>query len=188
MQEMSNTRLIREAVAVFDSPQDLQAAIDELLTSGFDRAELSLLASEKSVDDKLGHKYQKVAELKDDPIVPRCCYVSTESLGEAEGGLMGGLMYVGAGVAAGAVVASGGTLALAIAWAALAGGAGGLIGAVLANWIEEHHADHLQEQLDHGGLLLWVHTRDEAHEERAAKILRRHSGRDVHVHALPAPG
>ena len=44
----------------------------------------------------------------------------------------------------------------------------------------------LQEQLDRGGLLLWVHTRDAAHEERATEILRRHSGRDVHVHDLPA--
>ena len=37
-------RLIREAVGVFDVSETLEAAIHELLTSGFDRAELSLLA------------------------------------------------------------------------------------------------------------------------------------------------
>jgi hypothetical protein len=39
----------REAVAVFDTAQPLQNAIDELLSSEFDRAELSLLASEAEV-------------------------------------------------------------------------------------------------------------------------------------------
>jgi hypothetical protein len=89
-------RTIREAVGVFDTPEKLQASIDDLMSSGFDRAELSLLAAEKTVDEKLGHKYREVTELEDDPIVPRYCYISTESIGDAEGGLIGGLMYVGA--------------------------------------------------------------------------------------------
>ena len=47
---------IREAVGVFASENDLQAAIDELLSSGFHRAELSLLASEEAVNEKLGER------------------------------------------------------------------------------------------------------------------------------------
>jgi hypothetical protein len=177
--------VIREAVGVFETADMLQESIDDLMSSGFDRAELSLLAAEHTVEEKLGHKYQKVAELEDSTIAPRCCYVSTESIGDAEGGLIGGLLYVGAVAAAGAIVASGGTLAGAVLGAALAGGAGGLIGSVLARLVGDHHAHHLQEQLDHGGLLLWVRTRDAQHEKRAVDILRKHSGRDVHVHAIP---
>lgn len=176
---------VREAVGVFKTADTLQEAIDDLMSSGFDRAELSLLAGEHTVEEKLGHKYQKVAQLEDSTIAPRCCYVSTESIGDAEGGLIGGLLYVGAVAAAGAIVASGGTLAGAILGAALAGGAGGLIGTVLAKLVGDHHAHHLQEQLDHGGLLLWVRTRDAEHEKRAVDILKKHSGRDVHVHAIP---
>jgi hypothetical protein len=172
-------------VGVFKTADTLQEAIDDLMSSGFDRAELSLLAGEHTVEEKLGHKYQKVAELEDSTIAPRCCYVSTESIGDAEGGLIGGLLYVGAVAAAGAIVASGGTLAGAILGAALAGGAGGLIGSVLAKLVGDHHAHHLQEQLEHGGLLLWVRTRDAEHEKRAVDILRKHSGLDVHVHAIP---
>lgn len=177
---------VREAVGVFETADALQEAIDDLLTSGFDRADVSLLAAEKTVDEKLGHKYQKIAELEDEALAPRCCYVSTESLGDAEGGLVGGLLYVGAVAAAGAIVASGGTLAAAVLGAALAGGAGGLVGTALAKLVSDRHARHLQEQLDHGGLLLWVRTRDPEHERRAVDVLKRHSGRDVHVHALPA--
>jgi hypothetical protein len=118
-EEKANT--VREAVGVFSTPETLQEAIDELMSSGFDRADLSMLAAEGTVDEKLGHKYQKIAELEDDPIVPRCCYVSTEAIGDAQAWLVGGLMYVGAMAATGAVMASGGTLALVIAAAALAG-------------------------------------------------------------------
>jgi len=73
---------VREAVGVFDNPETLQEAIDDLMSHGFDRAELSLLAGEETIDEKLGNKYQKIAGFEDDPIVPRCCYISTESIGD----------------------------------------------------------------------------------------------------------
>jgi hypothetical protein len=173
-----------EVVAVFDDSDTLQEAIDALLIAGFDRAEVSLLASENAVDEKLGHTYRKVEELKDDTSVPRAAYVSTEALGDAEGGLIGGLVYVGAVAAAGAVVATGGTLAAAIGAAAMAGGAGALIGTVLASLVGRHHAHYLQEQLDRGGLLLWVRSWDEERERRAKEILSKHSAHDVHAHSL----
>lgn len=176
---------VREAVGVFADAGSFQEAIDELLSSGFDRAELSLLASEHTVEQKLGHRYEKVAEVEDDAEIPRTVYVSTESIGDAEGGLVGGLLYVGGLAAAGAVVASGGTLAAVLTAAALAGGAGGLVGSLLAKWLDNRHARFLQEQLEHGGLLLWVNLRDAAHEKRALEILSKHSGHDVHVHSLP---
>jgi hypothetical protein len=179
-------RTVREAVGVFTRPEDLQRAIDELLSSGFDRAELSLLASEGAVEEKLGHRYEKVSALADDPTVPREAYVSAEAIGDAEGGLIGGLMYVGAAATAGAIVISGGTLATAIAATVLAGGAGGLIGSILAKWVGDHHSHYLQEQMDRGGLLLWVRTWDAEDEKGAVDILTKHSASGVHVHALPA--
>lgn len=176
-----------EAVAVFDQAEHLQGAIDALLNHGFDQAEISLLASDKAVDEKLGHLYQRVEHLEDAPDAPRKEYVSTAARGDAQGGLVGGLMYVGALAAAGAVFASGGTLGLALAGAAAAGGAGGAAGAALAKMIGDRHAEDLQSQLDRGGLLLWVRTRDHALEQRAQDILRQHHGRDVHLHELPDP-
>jgi hypothetical protein len=185
MAPQQETTGVREAVGVFANPETLQAAIDELMSAGFDRAELSLLAGEQAVEQKLGHHYKKASELEDDPSVPRAAYVSTESIGDAEGALAGGLMYVGATAAAGAIVATGGTLAAAITAAAVGGGAGGIIGSILAKMVGDHHAHHLQEQLDHGGLLLWVRTWDSQKEKRAVDILARNSGKDVHVHVLP---
>jgi hypothetical protein len=176
-------RAKREAVGVFKSADTLQEAIDELLVSGFDYPALSLMASEKAVEEKLGHKYRKVQELEDEASVPRIEYIAPESLGEAEGALVGGLLYIGAGVAA--VLASAGSLATIITAGAIGGGVGASIGSVLARLVGDHHARYLQEQLNHGGLLLWVATSDEEHEKRATQILKKHSGLDVHLHAVP---
>jgi hypothetical protein len=175
---------VREAVAVFETADALQDAIDELQTSGFDRADISLMTSEHVVEAKLGHKYQKVSELEDDTRVPRTFYVAPESIGEAQGALVGGLFYVGAIGAAGLILASGGTMAAAVLAASAAGGAGGLIGALLGKHIGDRHAQHLQEQLDRGGLLLWVRSWNKDEEARAKAILSKHSAHDVHVHSL----
>lgn len=176
---------IREAVGVFHDRDSFQNAVEDLMSAGFDRAELSLLAGEQAVEGKLGHAYRRVQELEDEPTVARAAYVGNHSLAEGRTGVIGGLAYIGAVVGAGAVVASGGTLAAAVAAAAVAGGGGGLIGGWLAQFLGRDYARSLQKQLDRGGLLLWVHVRDPGHEERAIEILERSGAEDVHVHALP---
>ena len=112
--------------------------------------------------------------------------VPSEAIGGAEVAVIGALIYVGATAAAGAVVVLGGTLAAGIASVAMTGGVDALIGTILAKWIGDHHVNYLQEQMDHGGLLLWVRTWGVEDERRAVQILRSHSGRDVHVRAIPA--
>lgn len=175
---------LREVVAVFHTAESLESAIDELQSSGFDRAEISLLASEQAVEAKLGHRYQRTSELMDAEGVPRSAFVSSAAIGDAEGGLIGGLAYVGATVAAGAVVVAGGALAATIAAALVAGGAGGLIGAVLAKWVGGRHAEYFDEQLERGGLLLWVRAWSPEDEQKAAAILGKHCADKVHVHAI----
>jgi hypothetical protein len=175
-----------EVVGVFHTAENLESAIDELLSSGFDRAELSLLASEDAVATKLGGYYSPASEMADDPAVPRAAFVSTAAIGDAEGGLIGGLAYVGATVAVGAVVMSGGALAATIAAAILAGGTGGLIGSALAQWVGHHHAAYLHGQIENGGLLLWVRAWNAADEARALEIVARHAADQIHSHGICA--
>lgn len=176
---------IREAVGVFDAVDTLQGAIDELLSSGFDRADLSLLASVHAVEEKLVDTGFSRVELEDNPAAPRGDYVSPDAIGTAEGGLISGLTYLGAVATAGVIALAGGPLTAIVVGAAVAGGAGGLVGARLAALVGHHRARYFQRQLDRGGLLLWVRTWTSAQEVRATEILARHSGRDVHVHGLP---
>jgi len=176
---------VREAVGVFHDEKSLLSAVDGLLIAGFDRSHLSLLAGQKTVEAKLGHRFEKVAELEDDPTIPTTAFVGIDSRTEAKGVLVGALFYVGACASVGMVVASGGTMAAALVAVALGGGAGGFVGAALARLVDQRHAQRLQEQLEHGGLLLWVRTPDAEHERRAVDVLRRQGATDVHVHDLP---
>lgn len=175
---------VREAVAVFDDEDTLVAAADELMSAGFDRADLSLVAGEATVTEKLGHMYKQMEREEDDPKVPRTAFIQPESIGEGEGAVLGTLIYIPAVTVAGAIVATGGALAAVIGGAAVAGGAGALLGTVAASWIGRHHAEYLQEQLERGGLLLWVRTWNKDDEKRAVEILSRHSAHDVHVHTI----
>ena len=184
MATQSNLESVCEVVGVFHTAEDLESAIDELLSSGFDRAELSLLASEDAVATKLDGYYRPVTELADDPAVPRSAFVSTAAIGDAEGALIGGLAYVGATV--GAVVMSGGALGAAILAAVLAGGTGGLVGSVLARWVGHRHAAYLQDQIENGGLLLWVRAWNETDEARALEIITKHAADKVHSRSICA--
>ena len=174
-----------EAVAVFHDADGLQAAIDELLVSGFDHAELSVLANEKAIVDKLGRRYASTTEFEADPDVPRIGYIPGETVGDAKGAIIGAAIYFPAIIGSLAVVTSGGTMLGAVAVAVLAGGAGGAAGSVLARYVGKEHARHVSEHLARGGLLLWVRTHDAEHEETALAILRRHGGEHVHLHILP---
>ena len=187
---MSDTTpsLVREAVGVFETEEALQVAIDDLLSHGFDRAEISLLAASESVEQKLGHAYRKVAEVEDDISAPRIAYVAEEDVGAAEGAVIGGLIYVGALAGMIPVVASGGALAAALAGLVIGGGGGAALGTVLARLIGKEHGEYVADQIEHGGLALWVRTWNTGDERRAVQILKAHSGKDVHLHGLPDHG
>lgn len=183
--EGQRARPAREVVGVFGDADALEAAASELLASGFERARLSLLAGEKAIVEKLGHKYEKVEELEDNTAAPRTAYRSKESFDVAKGVLLGSLVSIGAVAVAGTIFASGGVLAVTLGSALIGAEVGGFVGGMLGEFVENHHAQYLQEQLDHGGLLLWVRTTDDAEENTAKQILSLHSGRDVHAHAIP---
>ncbi|MGA8169256.1 MAG: hypothetical protein WB816_00225 [Methylocystis sp.] len=184
--EDQKTRPAREVVGVFGDSDALEAAAAELLGAGFDRDRISLLASENAIAEKLGHKYERVEELEDDLDIPRTVYRSKETFDTAKTALLGGLVSIGAVAAAGAIFASGGPLVVTLGSGLIGAEIGGFLGGVLGELVENHHADYLREQLGHGGLLLWVRTADDAEETSAKRILSRHSGRDVHAHALAA--
>lgn len=176
--------LVSEAVGVFDDVAELDSAVEALRKAGFTKDAISLLAGQDTVEQKLGHRYQRVEELEDDPNAPRKAYRTRNDLGDNEDLVIGGLTYLPAVIAAGTVVASTGIVAAAVTGVAVAGA---VLGTVLGHFMDKSHAEWLQEQLDRGGLLLWVRTPDAEAEEKAITILREHSAHDVHVHKLPKP-
>ncbi|WP_298281688.1 hypothetical protein [Acidocella sp.] len=166
---------IHEVVGVFDDPEALERAVFTLETRGFDRAAFSVLASEQTVEKTLGHRYRQVSEMEDDPDAPRETFFGHVSRLEAElfpapvlAGL-GWLALAGMGTGIAAVIAA---------------GAGGLIGAGLGGLIHHHHAARLQEQVERGGVVLWVGVRDDEREALARAVLAAEGAHDIHTHVL----
>ncbi len=175
----------REAVAVFDDVAAFERAVEELLAAGFPRESLSMLAGAETVERKLGHKFRRVEELEDDPEAPRTAFVSLRELAERETTVWNSVTILPTLIAAGTVVATAGPLAALIIGTAVTGAA---LATVFTHWMDDRQARWLQEQLERGGILLWVRVATPEQERRALDILARHAAHDVHLHELPATG
>ncbi|MCT7377854.1 hypothetical protein [Chelativorans salis] len=175
-----------EVVGVLPTENELEAAVDELLLSGFDRQQISVLANRPSQGDgnDPSAEIPSVSALEDDPRTRLDAFVSSDSRAEIEAAAVGLPLYAAAVGGYAAVVASGGSLALALAALLLAGTAGGALGGFLTHTVSQRHHDAIGAQIARGGLLLWVQARNLAQENRAIQVLNAHHGRHVHVHNI----
>jgi hypothetical protein len=156
--------VIREAVGSFPDREHFRKAVAGLLAAGFERADLSVLASHDSL---------AVAEGVDSP---------KEIL---RAGLSDEIKYIAPLTVAGIIVLSAGPLAAAIA--ALVGA--GLGGAALKDFFDDYtaprHSEDFTAALKAGAALLWVRCGDPDRELTATRILEEAGGRHVHVHGRP---
>ena len=174
----------REAVGVLADPDKLESAVEVLEETGFDRAAISILASDAAVKERLGHLYRSAAEAADDPQAPQAAFVSRHSRAELAAAAVGIPFQIGGFAEAWAVVATGGALAAAIAAKILGGAVAGGLGTLLAHAVARHHTEHVSEQLARGGLVLWVRTPDEAAAKRALAVLQKCGASAAHFHTI----
>jgi hypothetical protein len=173
---------IPEAVGVFDDFKSMQAAMYDLMIAGFSRYDISVLGSEEAVREKLGSAFWQSKDLEDNPDAPRAAFVSEEAMGEMEGAIVGGFLFLGSWIAMMALLGPASTLAASVGVAAIGGVPGAVIGTLLARRADKGHRDYYRQQIENGGILIWVRTVDAQKEKLATEIMKRHSGRDVHVH------
>lgn len=83
------TLVMHEAVGIFDNEVSMQAAIDDLLTAGFGRCELSFAGKQDGTQAD-----ETAVVLDDDPRTARTNQFSPEVLGDAEGSLTGGFALI----------------------------------------------------------------------------------------------
>jgi len=168
----------RESVAIFGDEASLNAAVDALIQAGWEQDDMSLLGHA----DKVGEMQARAAELADRNDVPRAPYVSPDSKVEGVAASVAGPAVL-AGLGVTAIVTTGGlallpTIAFTAGSATVAGG----IGLLFARAFGRKHAQHVQDQILNGGLLLWVRAKDPASDEKLLSILRDKGGRNVHMH------
>ncbi|MDX2205981.1 MAG: hypothetical protein NW223_24760 [Hyphomicrobiaceae bacterium] len=179
---------VREVVGVFPDTGSFGRAIDALQSAGLDRARLSVLAGGEVAEAQLRSAgFRRVDDLLDSEDAPRTSLTEPESIGVAQGALVAGLFYVGAGLGAAAIGASGGALAPVVAGALAGGSAGGGLGAFLAQSLGAGRARYAEAHLAHGGLVLWARVVSHDEEARVIALMREHGGHEVHAHGTPDP-
>jgi len=172
---------IREAVAVFDDAEKLEAAVSALQSNGVDRSELSFLAHELPA----GGVTSDAAQAADDPAMPREPVVSDTDLRQGRVLGTGLAATIAAFAAAGFTVATGGVAAATIAAAVAAAGGVGAVSTLFGRRLADDQTSFLDAQLARGGVLLWVRTPNAGSEQTVLDVLRRHSAH-VYLHDLPA--
>jgi hypothetical protein len=180
------SRAIREAVGVYGDEAQLHGAIDELTAAGFASAEIGLLAGEFTVRESLGEFYTKTNAQGASADAPNTAFIAKESVGDTARAGLGSLFYAGTTVAGGMAVASAAVLGGGLLAAVTGAAAIGAVGGVLALLIHQSDAEHLEQQVDEGHLLLFVRVRDAAHEDHAVAILRKYDPIEVRVVDAPA--
>lgn len=173
---------VREVAGIFRSRDALDATVDALLESGFDRADIAL-SSRHAARQKLGIDIP-AEEIPEVPAVPRRPFFGPEDVTLLIGMGIGILMFAGAALGAFAVVASGGSSAAA-ALAALVGGTiVGSVGAWIVRRLRREHVPEIDVPNTIGELVLFVRARSTERETDAREILAAHGAEAVRVHEI----
>lgn len=169
-----------ELVGLFHTPDDLERAISTLTSSGWDHAELSLLAQSNVLLPE--HVDEHTADLADDPEAERQQPVSETDVRQGRTLVTGMASVAAAFVASGAtIMTGGGTLAAAVG-AVAAGGGAGAVAEALGHRARSRRDQFLHEQMEQGGILLWAKIETQENERKAREIFVRCGATDVHVH------
>jgi hypothetical protein len=143
------------------------------------------MASREMVLSKLGAIYQDPVTIAEVPDLPRRDLITRDDVSSTSAVVFGTLVAIGSLGAALPIIASGGAV-VAIAVAAVFGGtaATALAKVIKDRIVKRHDAASLEDDLWHGGLVVFVRPRDAERETLAMAIMRDCGARNVHVHEV----
>jgi uncharacterized protein (TIGR02271 family) len=172
-------------VGLFDSRSEAHSTVQQLVNSGFDREDISLVSQDTDRQSNDGKTHPGISG--SDLAVPNddtSGALKGAGIGAALGGI-GGLLAGIAGLAIpviGPIVAAGpiaAALTAALGGAGVGAATGGLIGALTDLGVPEDDAKHYQDQVGQGKTLVIVRARDDASAERAADILDSYGAENI---------
>jgi hypothetical protein len=152
--------VFREAVASFPDRTHFRRAVAALLAGGYERSDVSVLASHEALD---------AADEKSTSLVVA--------------GLTDEVNYIAPLTVAGIILVSGGPIAATLGAIVAAGLGGAALKEVFDRWTAAPHREDFEAALKAGAALLWVRCADPELELHATRILEEAGGRHVHVHA-----
>ncbi len=176
---------VREVAGVFHSYDPLDAAADELLQAGFDRADIDVIGDLRVAQRRVGGVYVAAEELADVSLVPRRPYMRREEVAAATSVLSGVLAAAGGLAVTYEIVASGGRAGLALGAAAVAAlAAGGVAAGFVARRLGRKTPVGMEWLVPERGIIIWVRVRTPEQEAAAQDILKRYGADAVRVHEI----
>jgi hypothetical protein len=173
--------MAKTVVGLFDTPAEAQSVVQDLVNSGFQRDEISLVANDTKGEYT---KYREAGATESSA-------AEGAGAGALGGGVLGGVLglLVGVGalaipgigpvLAAGPLAAALGTAgASTLVGAGIGAAAGGVIGALVGAGIPEEDASFYAEGIRRGGTLVMVKASDDM-AQNAYDIMQRHGAVDV---------
>lgn len=167
--------MAKTIVGLFDTFAHAQSAVNDLISAGFNRDDISVVANNATGEFGThdgSHDGVNVSQAGGDLVK-----------GAVKGGMYGGLTALAATVALALVpgigpIAAIGPLSAFLGGAALGATAGGILGGLTGLGVPEHEAGYYAEGIRRGGTLVTVHA-DDARASEATSILNRHNPVDM---------
>lgn len=159
----------REIVGTFSSPEAVEMAVAALTSAGWDRAELSLLGP-KHLLSPGNEDVSDTHVTADDPNAERAPVLAHDDVRQGRALIAGMAGTVGAFIAAGATILSGGTLLVAVIGSAALGGGAAAVVEAFGKRAEDKRVQFADDQLAHGGILLWAMINESRSEAKAREI------------------
>ena len=176
---------VREVAGLFHSRQALEDAVEDLLTNGFDRADIDQLASLDEVRKRLGFHVVASEELADLTPTPRRPAFTRDDrtivLALTASVLAGA---TGCAVAFWVLISGGDDWSAGILGALIGLGVGAAATLVTSRAFRRDELQGLESLQTHYGIVLWVRVHTAEHEVKAQEILRRNGGRAIRVHEI----
>ncbi|MEH6402820.1 MAG: hypothetical protein V7750_05560 [Sneathiella sp.] len=180
-----NDQPIREAVGLFDDIGAVHDCIEELQNKGFERSDLTMLSRPEVIGSKSTLPIVDTKQTEDSQTASRGPVIEPETVGNVQGAALGAPVYIFTLCGAGISAAIGLSLPLLLLISGIAGIVGIGVGVYAMQFVLRRQNGYYRQQLDHGGIPLWIQTRDADHEKRAIETLTENRARDVHIHNLP---
>jgi len=164
---MANTAVF----GIYSTRRQVENAVDELKAAGFRNTDISVLFPENVGTKEFAHEKDTKAP-------------EGTAAGVLSGGVIGGALGWLAGIGSLAIPGVGpfiaaGPIIGALSGLGVGGAIGGIAGALIGMGIPEYEAKRYEGRIQHGNILLSVHSDDSNWTDRAKKILENTGAEDV---------
>lgn len=183
--------MARTVVGLFDRFDDAHDVVRELLEIGFDRGNVSLVASD--AEGRYARELGVDTTPDSDPIITSETELEEQDaeegaksgagIGAMLGGVAGFLVGMGAFLIPGiGPILGAGPLIAALAGAGVGAAAGGIIGGLTNAGVMEEDAERYEEGIRRGGVLVLVYA-DDTNAEQVVDVMNRHNPVDIEERA-----